>query len=206
MAQQSAGLLEIREEVQARIGPPVVQSIRTAYARTLDVTAYADVAPRLQPMLAGMARYALVQNALLSLPDALPQASTQLRPNANRTWWHVEGRLGEVLFTVESVQDMEARPRPAIFRRILARLQGRFDIVKDALQVAPRESAPEPYRYLHILHGRAADRESLGFVVAVFETDVGEYDPDVMVLYTDEHQEPDTEDLNIIESRFPFSL
>ena len=81
-----------------------------------------------------------------------------------------------------------------------------YFVIRDGTLVpeAPKP-LPDAYRYLHILHGRAEDRENLGFVLGVFEVDDQEYDPVPIWLYSNEVQSPDQDDFNVVDPVFPFS-
>ena len=198
-------LQSLRQSVETSLGPAVVRILRSAYASARDLVASADLDPLLMPMALGMNRYLLVQNSLLSLPDLLAKSGAQLESNANNSWYHIELGFQGIVVTVESVTHWQDRPRPAQYRSMLARQQLRFEVRNGALVAETPEPLPESYRYLHILHGRSEDRESLGFVLGVFEINDQEYDPVPLWLYSNEDQVPDQDDLNIVDDVFPFS-
>ena len=212
MTVQNIGLQSLRQSVETVLGPAVVRILRSAYASARDLVASADLDPLLMPMALGMNRYLLVQNSLLGLPDLLAKSGAQLESNANNSWYHIELGFQGILVTVESVAHWRARPRPAQYRSMLARQQLRFEVRNGTLVAETPESLPDSYRYLHILHGRSEDRESLGFVLGVFEINDQEYDPVPLWLYSNEDQVPDQDDLNIVQGDlnivddvFPFS-
>ena len=206
MTTNNLALESLRHGVEHSLGPAVVQILRSAYARASDLVASADLDPLLRPMAFGMNRYLLVQNSLLVLPDALAQSGAQLEANANNSWYHIELNFQGMLVTVETVQHWKDRPRPAQYRSMLAmRQQGRFVIRNQVLVPEALKPLPDSYRYLHILHGRAEDRENLGFVLGVFEVDDHEYDPVPVWLYSNEAQAPDQDDFNVVDPVFPFS-
>ena len=206
MTTNNLALESLRHGVEHSLGPAVVQILRSAYARASDLVASADLDPLLRPMAFGMNRYLLVQNSLLVLPDALAQSGAQLEANANNSWYHIELNFQGMLVTVETVQHWKDRPRPAQYRSMLAmRQQGRFVIRNQVLVPEALKPLPDSYRYLHILRGRAEDRENLGFVLGVFEVDDHEYDPVPVWLYSNEAQAPDQDDFNVVDPVFPFS-
>ena len=206
MLANNIGLESLRQDVEHSLGPAVVQILRTAYARSRDLVAFADLDPLMVPMALGMNRYLLVQNSLMILPDLLAKSGAQLEANANNSWYHIELNFQGMLVTVETVQHWKDRPRPAQYRSMLARRQQMCFVIRDGALVpeAPKP-LPDSYRYLHILHGRAQDRENLGFVLGVFEVDDQEYDPIPIWLYSNEAQSPDQDDFNVVDPVFPFS-
>ena len=205
MTVKNIELQSLRQNVETVLGPAVVRILRSAYASARDLVASADLDPLLMPMALGMNRYLLVQNSLLGLPDLLAKSGAQLESNANNSWYHIELGFQGILVTVESVAHWQARPRPAQYRSMLARQQLRFEVRNGTLVAETPEPLPDSYRYLHILHGRSGDRESLSFVLGVFEINDQEYDPVPLWLYSNEDQVPDQDDLNIVHDVFPFS-
>ncbi len=206
MATNNLALKSLRHGVEHSLGPAVVQILRTAYARARDLVASADLDPLLVPMALGMNRYLLAQNSLLVLPDVLAKSGAQLEANANNSWYHIELNFQSVLVTVETVQHWKDRPRPAQYRSMLARRQQMCFVIRgEHLVFEAPEPLPDSYRYFHILHGRAEDRENLGFVLGVFEVNDQEYDPVPVWLYSNEAQAPDQDDFNVVDPVFPFS-
>ena len=205
MAIRNIELQSLRQSVETALGPAVVRILLSAYASARELVASASLDPLLTPMSLGMNRYLLVQNSLLGLPDLLAKSGAQLESNANNSWYHIELGFQEILVTVESVAHWQARPRPARYRSMLARQQLRFEVRNGTLVAETSEPLPDSYRYLHILHGRSEDKESLGFVIGVFEINDQEYAPVPLWLYSNEDQVPDQNDLNIVDDVFPFS-
>ena len=206
MLANNIALDSLRQDVEHSLGPAVVQILRTAYASARDLVASADLDPLLVPMALGMNRYLLVQNSLMGLPDVLAKSGAQLEGNANNSWYHIELNFRGMLVTVETVQHWKERPRPAQYRSMLARRQQmRFVIQGETLVPEAPKPLPDSYRYLHVLHGRAEDRENLGFVLGVFEVSDQEYDPVPVWLYSNEAQSPDQDDFNVVDPVFPFS-
>ena len=205
MTIENIGLQSLRQGVETYLGPAVVSTLRGAYASARDLVASADLDPLLMPMALGMNRYLLVQNSLLGLPDLLAKTGARLESNTNHSWYHIELKFQGILVTVESVAHWQDRPRPVQYRSMLARQQLRFEVRDGILVAGTPEPLPDSYRYLHILHGRAEDRESLGFVLGVFEINEHEYDPVPVWLYSNADQKPDQDDLNMVDDVFPFS-
>ena len=155
-------------------------AIRDAWGRTVQQVQFEGYSPKILLTLFPQMLVHNVMHLVGRISRSVPGLTAELRPNRNRSAYHVVARLPGMFITISALRDPDSIPRFALFRANYAAGQYAFDIDWDnRFAVVPLDepgSSEGTTPYFQIMHGPLeTNRHAIGFVNIVRVNGRGEF-------------------------------